>query len=58
MMLQVCQLMHHDIVYHPMWCHDDAPVEGDVALDGATAPTGLEMLHADAVWVNSIQPLT
>ncbi len=49
MVLKVCQFMYHHIVHDPVRSHDDAPVEGDVAVDGTAPPAGLEILHIDAV---------
>lgn len=50
MVLQMGQFMDNHIVHDPVRNHDDAPVEGDVPVDGATTPASLVILHVDAVW--------
>jgi len=55
MVLQMGQFMDNHIVHDPVRSHDNAPVEGDVAVDGAASPPGLEILHIDTVWGHPVR---
>ena len=49
-MLEMNELVHHNIINKAHWRHDDAPVEADLTLAVAAAPALLLVTDQQAFW--------